>query len=166
LTDFSVQDQAGAPAEAPFEVGTLAPAFDPLTAPLEQVVVLADVPRPTPAHPLAAAADVLVGLDRPDPLGPVDPLDDAGQPDADQPDASDGPEMLDAPSSETVQPAPTPDVDAIFARLAAEHQNADTLSPWADRLGDKSTRAVVMLVGALGSAVLLFLVLWLLSLVG
>jgi hypothetical protein len=100
---------------------------------------VAVVPEATPDTGMTAAAW-------------LDPLDEA-----------DVPEELE---TRVPEPAAKPDVEAIFARLAAEYQHPDPVSPWADRLADRSTRVVVMVVGGLGSAVLLFALLWLLSLLG
>jgi len=142
--------------------------FDPLTAPLDQVAHLeqpggGSVATAAPAAPAAPTpvADPLV-----DPLHDVDgelsfdPLGPAEQPAAPQ-------EEMPRDTAEPVNPPdPAPDVDAIFARLAAEYPHSDPLSPWADRLGDRSNRVVFMVVGSLGAAAVLFGLLSILSLLG
>ena len=146
-------------------------AFDPLTAPIDQVSHLDQLGGGSVATEAPATPNPLFDpLPLVDPL--VDPFGDAGAEQyldllaaADQPTGSDLAEP-EATVDTSSQPDPARDLDAIFARLAAEYPKRDPLSPWADRLGDRSNRVVFMVVGSLGAAVVLFGLLSILSLLG
>jgi len=115
---------------------------DPLTAPIDQLL---DAPAPPAAAPTLA--------------GPV------------WRDAQSAPESAPEPAPEPEPDAPPTtasdaDLATMLAMLAAEHRQQDALSPWADRLGDRTTRFVVMVGGMLLLSVVLFGLLSVVSFLG
>lgn len=126
------------PEGVPTPVAVLDAPLDPLTAPLDQLVQAAD-PAAVPARPAAAGSAV---AEQPASVGPVGDPTDVGS----------------APLGEG------PDVDAMLALLAAEHHQQDPLGTWGERLGDRTTRFLVMAGGVLVVSLALFAVLSVLSL--
>ena len=109
---------------------------DPLTAPIDQLL---DAPAPP------AAAPTLAGQVRRD--------------------AEPAPELEPEPEAPPTT-ASEADLATMLAMLAAEHRQQDALSPWADRLGDRTTRFVVMVGGMLLLSVVLFGLLSVVSFLG
>lgn len=131
--------------------------FDPLTAPLEAVASAA-----TGAPVAADTRSTPVGA------GPVAPPPAAASPAADPEPAPPGvaataaaePEpALEPGTRPAAAPAADVDVDTMLVLLAAEHRAHEPLAGLADRMGERSTRAVVIAVGAIGLSVALFAVL-------
>jgi len=115
--------------------------FDPLTAPIEEVLSggggTATMTQPVQSAPDALSEPRTQPVEHmvPPQLEPVaDPLTDplAGGTD---PDAVEGGEISD--------------IDVMLAMLAAEHRQADPSTEILDRFGDKSTRMVIMVAGTL-----------------
>jgi len=103
--------------------------FDPLTAPLDEVVGRDSTPE------------------RPDaPVAPVGPLPEAPASARSEPE-------LEAPGVEVS------DLDVMFSMLAAEHRRSDPAAGIAERLQDRSTRIAVMVGGTALVGVVVFLVL-------
>lgn len=139
-------------------------AFNPLTAPLDQVVHLEQLGGGGVVTEAPVTPNPLVDL-----VDPLEVVERELYPDLPRRAEESVAVREEEPELETElasQPAPAPDVDAIFARLAAEYPQSDPLSPWADRLGDRSNRVVFMVVGSLGAAVVLFGLLSMLALLG
>ena len=107
--------------------------FDPLTAPLAEVVGRAEAGDPPVADPviesLVAAPVANVRLDRPSESLMLTPLD----------------ESADGTGDESVEEVT--DLDVMFSMLAAEHRQSDPTAGLADRLQDRSTRVAVMVGG-------------------
>jgi len=125
---------------------SLGQAFDPLTAPLDEVVgqsgggsvvtggpgaVMQPATEPADQRPVAP----IPGPDLPAPEGPVAPGD-------------------------TEAIAPIDDVEVMLGMLAAEHRQADRTADLAEQLSNKGTRTAVMLGGALVMTLVLFLLLF------
>lgn len=121
--------------------------FDPLTAPL---AVVAGTEGVSPDQPPAPAQ--LAAPQQPVPHDPTaDPVGEVASP-------------PEAPEPAGSSAEPPVDVDTMLVLLAAEHRSQEPLVGLADRLGERSTRAVVIAAGAVGLSVVLFAVLALLSL--
>ncbi len=124
------------------------PSFDPLTAPLDEVVGRAEafeapVPDPIESAPAAPVGDLrLDGASDRLALSPLEvPVDTADR----------GP-MADVS-----------DLDVMFSMLAAEHRRSDSAAGVAERLEDRSTRIAVMVGGTLLIGTVMFLALTLLG---
>ena len=115
---------------------TVKPVFDPLTAPLDDVIDVA-AGLSAPSEPEFAAA--------PEPASVPEPTIDVALPeDPPQPDE---------------QKVEVSDVDVMLSMLAAEHRRAEPASGLAERLGDRSTRVAVMVGGTVIVGAVLFAVL-------
>ena len=115
------------------------PVFDPLTAPLGDVMDVA-AGRSAPSEPESAVdaepvsePELVTEADRPN-----DPLE-SDEPDEPRIDVS--------------------DVDVMLSMLAAEHRRSEPASGLAERLGDRSTRIAVMVGGMVVVGAVLFVVL-------
>jgi hypothetical protein len=112
--------------------------FDPLTAPLEdvlgrveaEVAIAPDVPEPTAVEPTA-----------------VEPV--AVQPAAPPtPRADESSAVVETPGpTEESEVSEVTDLDVMLSMLAAEHRAMDRTSIWNERMGDRSTRLAVMVGG-------------------
>jgi len=118
-------------------------AFDPLTAPLDEVLgqveAATHVPVPS-AEPPEGISDVMA-------------QDVATIPRTPSPVAR----YEHAPSDDgTEDPKPISEIDVMLSMLAAEHKAMDPVADLTDRLGDRSARIVVMVGGTAIIGVLLF----------
>lgn len=117
---------------------TVAPSFDPLTAPLDEVVSRDVEPETVPAP---------------------EPPASAYEPESDQLVIAVA-ELAPAPDPEpSTKPIEVSELDVMFSMLAAEHRRSDPAAGIADRLTDRSTRIAVMVGGTalIGAAVFLVL---------
>ncbi len=112
------------------------PVFDPLTAPLDDVIDVAAGLSAT-SEPESAADPGRVSV--PEPIIEATRPDDPHQPDEPKADVS--------------------DVDVMLSMLAAEHRRAEPASGLAERLGDRSTRVAVMVGGTVIVGAVLFAIL-------
>lgn len=115
-------------------------AFDPLTAPIDQVLGHAPPPDASTerAVPEVSAAVAPIA----DPLS-VEP-------------APGGSEVADAADSEGEGPGGVPDIDVMFSMLAAQHKATDPAASLMGRLDDRSTRLAIMVGGAMVIGTVLF----------
>lgn len=112
-------------------------AFDPLTAPLNELLELSGEGA-TPEAPVEPAAPELPAA----PVAEVASVTPDGVPEADE---------------------AVTDVDVMFSMLAAEHRMSDPAVSLAERLGDRSTRITVMVGGTILIAGVGFLLLTILG---
>ena len=120
--------------------------FDPLTAPLEELlsegngtaVMTQQAPAPAPA-PATWTAEL------PDWESPAE--SPATSFDPPEPTPEDPAESTDSEIS---------DVDVMLAMLAAEHRQAEPTSELVDRLGDKGARVLLIVGGTVAIAVVVF----------
>jgi len=118
------------------------PAFDPLTAPLADVMGRGGDP------------DIVA-----EPAEPFEPEARSG------PEAVHHPEVVPAvvaPDESTAgdeRMADVSDVDVMLSMLAAEHRRSEPASELAERLGDRSTRVAVMVGGTFVVGAVLFAIL-------
>ena len=124
------------------------PVFDPLTAPLDDVIDVA-AGLGVPSEPESAAD--------PEPVsGPeltTEALHPDDSPEPDEPDEPDEPERPDEPGIDVS------DVDVMLSMLAAEHRRGEPASGLADHLSERSTRMAVMVGGMVVVGAVLFAVL-------
>jgi hypothetical protein len=125
--------------------------FDPLTAPIEQLME---------PHEAEGWRDSVPAAASPETLQPpvVDPRSDA---------PADSVEPMPVPMpAEPGEPEGSPevtDVDVMLSMLAAEHRQGDPTSRWVGTMDDKATRIAVMAGGAVLIAAVGFLLLTLLG---
>lgn len=115
------------------------PVFDPLTAPLDDVMDVA-AGLSAPSEPESAAD--------PEPVSGPELMAEAVLPDV--------PPEPDEPDEEKIDVS---DVDVMLSMLAAEHRRSEPASGLAERLGDRSTRIAVMVGGMVVVGAVLFAVL-------
>lgn len=144
----------------------LAGGFDPLTAPIDEVLGHSDGATKT-ATPPVVHEDIETYVDEV-PRQVVDPITTAdlaaGSP---VPMRDPLQDPLQVPVRDLVPPAaPTPEVDeevtevdVMLAMLAAEHREQDPTAKVLDRMGDKSSRVLIIISGtaAVGAAVFICL---------
>ena len=164
---------AGVPADAawcPLCFAQVAGGFDPLTAPIEEVLghtttATQTVQAPPVAAPTADAAPEPVEAPAVEPLQWHADIETYVAP---TPSPVIEPLTTDAvtagattaPVEASGQPATElSDVDVMLAMLAAEHRQADPSSEWMDRFGDKNSRMMIILGGTALVAAVIFVLL-------
>jgi hypothetical protein len=149
---------------------TVEAAFDPLTAPLDEV----EAPEPVavsvavePADPTPPPSSTAVEH-RPrharharpagDPL--TDPLEPAGHA------ATTGTEQDgDSANAESSDPLADTDVDLMLTLLAADHRSKEQASALAQYLSDRGTRVIATIIGVSVVAIIGFILLFILSVI-
>ncbi|MCZ3387868.1 MAG: hypothetical protein LH645_01820 [Actinomycetia bacterium] len=121
------------------------PSFDPLTAPLEQVVGRSEAPEPPVADPVIESA-------------PATPVGDLRLDRASNHLAVSSPEEP-VDTTDDKSAVEVSDLDVMFSMLAAEHRRSDVTAQIVDRLEDRSTRIAVMVGGMVLVGAVSFLVL-------
>lgn len=124
--------------------------FDPLTAPIEEVLGQSEGTTKTVTPPVvhedietyAAEASSHVA-------DPVTTAEVAGGPSVAPPDDSNSP----------VVGEDLTEVDVMLALLAAEHRQDDPAVAWADRFGDKGVRMMIIMGGTAAVAAICFVIL-------
>lgn len=147
-------------------------AFDPLTAPLEELTAPGERPDPQPAP--AHATTVGRGRHSADAARAAHPTPTSRSAEVDLPpaegqlwqppswmalpqDTSGVAEPLAAGPAEDDTESEVTDIDVMFSMLSAEHRATDPTAGLADRLDDKSTRMAIMIGGALIVGAVLFM---------
>ena len=132
--------------------------FDPLTAPIEEVlgqsagttktvtppVVHEDIETYAPAEPRHVADPITTDEVRVGPTAPAKVAPNVG---------------LSADLNGSVAQEDLSEVDVMLALLAAEHRQGDPTVAWADRFGDKGVRMMIVVGGTAAMAAISFVIL-------
>jgi len=129
--------------------------FDPLTAPLDEVVGRLEPVTPAEAD-AAAEADPMEAVAGASADRVSTPLIDRAS--IDRASIGRGP-ATPVETADQEQSAEVSDLDVMFSMLAAEHRRSDPAAGIAERLQDRSTRIAVMVGGTALVGVVVFLVL-------